>query len=596
MKRLLSIVAPYRDRVILSALCSTVVSAANGSLAWLVKPAVDKIFIQGNSGYLVLIGLGVAAVFLLRGVFSFAQNYLMHSVGAKIVRDIRNDLFSHMAYLPLSDFGAESTGAMMSRVISDAATLQELLALRVKDLFVRTGTILVLVGVAFYRRWDLTLIALTVLPFAFYAVGRLGKRLKRVSVKAQMKLANISESLAEGIRGIKIVKSFNMQDRETARFREMTQSYYREYMRSIRIRETAGLIMEVVAGAGIAVIIYYGGTLVAGGAMSSGDFFSFLAAIFMVYTPAKKLAQIGNSLQQARAYVTRIDEVLSKSPEPEGAHDLQPFEKAIAYESVSFRYPGRESDAVRGVDLAARKGELVALVGRSGSGKTTLLDLLSRFYLPQEGRILIDGMDISQASLRSLRGQIGVVSQDVLLFNGTVGANIAYGKEDAGPEEVERAARAAFAHDFIMELPQGYETVIGEGGARLSGGQRQRISIARAILKDPPILILDEATSSLDTQSELMVQRALDTLMEKREAAPEGLTGSASSGSYGGPSSGKTVFVIAHRLSTIRKADRIVVLEDGRVKEEGSHKELLARGGIYRELYALQGSPDARPL
>jgi len=552
--------------------CSLVVSAMNGSFAWIVKPTVDNVFVAGQKTHLALIAIAVFAAFVLRGLFGYFQNYLMRSVGAKIVRDVRNQLYRHMLYLPMSRYGSDSTGTMMSRVINDVQMLQGLLAFRVKDLFVSTGTIVVLTGVALYRRWDLTLIALVLLPLAFYAVGRISKMLRRVSERAQRKIATITESLSDGLSGIKVIKSFRMEEREAGRFRHRNQDYYREVMRSARLEEATTLVMDAVSGAGVAFIVFYGGVLVAETTITPGDFFSFLAAIMLIYTPAKRLAQVHNGIQQAKAFIGRVDEILAEDREPDGSVEVGPMERELVFDRVSFAYPGREEDALNGVTASVRKGEVVALVGRSGSGKTTMVDLIARFHRPRDGAIYLDGVDIGSATLGSLRSQIGMVGQDVILFNDTVRANIAFGAEDASEEDIISAAKAAYAHDFIMELPMGYDTPVGQGGIMLSGGQRQRISIARAILKRPSILILDEATSSLDTQSELMVQKAIDRLMD--------------SGSSGG--SAPTIFVIAHRLSTVKRANRIIVLDRGRVAEAGTHEELLAAGGLYKKLYDLQ--------
>jgi subfamily B ATP-binding cassette protein MsbA len=579
MKRLFELVIPHWRRIVLAGIFSVLVSLLNGSFAWIVKPVVDDIFVESNKSYLALISAAVAMAFLMRGVFAFFQNYLMNSVGAKIVRDIRNKLYNHMVYLPLSRHESDTTGSMMSRLINDASLLQQLLAFRIRDLFVSSCTIVVLTGVAMYRRFDLTLIALAVTPFAFYVVGKLGQKLKRVTLRAQKKIAWMTESLSEGLTGIKVIKSFSMEDNETERFKGRTHDYYREYMRSIRISELTLLVMEVMAGVGVAFIIIYGGNLVADRSMTSGDFFSFLAAILLIYTPAKRLAQVNNGLQQARAYVDRIDMILESPREAEGRNELKGFARDIVFKDVSFKYDGREDYALSDINLKMNKGEVVALVGRSGSGKTTLADLIARFYKPQSGAVLIDGVDIRELTAASLRSRIGVVSQEVFLFNDTVKANIAYSNsEDIVDEDVSRAASAAYAHEFISQLPEGYDTPIGEGGALLSGGQKQRISIARAIFMNPPILILDEATSSLDAQSERMVQKALDRLLDD---APEE-----------GQSSEKTVIVIAHRLSTIRRADRIIVLDKGRIMEAGRHEELLAAGGPYSSLYKEQGPRD----
>lgn len=567
MRRIFEIVLPHWKRIALAGLCSLVVSAMNGSLAYLVQPVVDDMLIEGRK--VVLLAVAIFLVFFMRGLFRYFQNFLMKSVGAKIVRDLRNQLYRHMVYLPMERYGSDSTGALMSRVINDAGVMQDFLAFRVKDLFVSSGTIVILIGVAMYRRWDITLISLVVLPFAFLVVGKLGRRLRVVARRAQQKISEITESLSEGLSGIKIIKAFSTEEPEVRRVMDKNQEYYSEIMRSTRIEEATGVIMDFVAGAGIGFIIFYGASLVSSGEITTGELFSFLTAIMLIYTPAKRLAQVNNGLQMAMAVIGRIDEVLELEPEPQGKVELGRLSKEIEYRGVSFKYPGRVEDALSDISLTVKKGEMVAIVGRSGSGKTTMVDLLARFYPPDKGAIYFDGLDIGSATLPSLRSQIGIVSQDVILFNDTVRVNIAYGREDVSDEEVVEAASAAHAHEFISALPQGYDTPIGQRGVLLSGGQRQRISIARAIIKDPPVLVLDEATSSLDTQSEMIVQKALDELMEKGARQ-------------------RTTFVIAHRLSTIKRADRIVILDSGRIVEIGSHEELLARDGIYKRLYNLQ--------
>jgi subfamily B ATP-binding cassette protein MsbA len=569
-RRILLLVKPYWGRLVVAGVCSVIVSGMNGALAWLVKPAVDKVFVQKEAVFLALLSLGVLGAYIGKGVFSFFHSYLMRSAGAKVVRDIRDRLYHHMLYLPMSFIHKDSTGAMVSRVINDAGFVQGLLSYTVKDIFVEGGTIIVLVCVATYRRWDLTLIALIVLPVAFYFVGRLGKRLKRVSMRTQERISEMTELLSESFSGNKIIKSFCREEDESRRFSEKNQDFYRELMRSQRIIEATSLMMEFVGGFGIAFILWYGGRLVIQGAMTAGDFFSFLAAIFLIYTPARRLVAANNALQQATAPLERIDRLLAEETEGGGGAELDGFRNEIVFDRVSFRYEGTDEDALDSVSLTVRKGEIIALVGRSGAGKTTLVDLIPRFYSPAAGKISIDNVDLSSVTLKSLRSLVGIVSQDVILFNDTVRANIAYGKPESSEEELVGAANAAYAHEFILQLPDGYDTVVGERGVRLSGGQKQRLSIARAILKNPPILILDEATSSLDTASEIMVQRALENLMNDR-----------------------TAFVIAHRLSTVRRANRIIVMDKGKIVESGSHEELLASNGIYKRLYSLQFDDSA---
>lgn len=572
MGRIMSIIKPHWRRLALAGLCSTILSALNGALAWLVKPMVDDVFVGKDPLFLTYVSIAIVLLFFFRGTFNYIQNYLMSSIGTKIVRDVRNKLFSHMIRLPMTHYGTHSSAAMLSRVINDAGMLQRFLVQRVKDTFVSIGTIVVLSCVAFYRRWDLTIIALVVLPFSFYLVGRIGKRLKVVSERAQKQIARLTEILSEGLIALRVIKAFSMEDTEIERFQGKSHKYYREQMRGTRLEEATTFIMEFVAGIGIGLIVLYGGKLIAEHAMTTGDFFSFIAAILMIYTPAKRLAEASNAFRRAEAYITRIDDVLTRDKEKEGTIDMPPIQRDIEFENVTFRYEGRDINALDGVSMKINKGEVIALVGRSGSGKTTLVDLIAKFYVPQQGSIKIDGIDINDITLRSLRSQIGMVGQQVMLFNDTIRANIAYGRNDAREEDIISAAKAAYAHEFIIGLPSGYDTLIGEGGVMLSGGQRQRLSIARAVLNDPPILILDEATSALDTQSELMVQKALDRLI---------LDGSAISQK-------KTILIIAHRLSTIKMADRIVVLDRSRIVEIGTHEDLIAKAGKYKRLYDLQ--------
>ena len=566
-RRIFQLVMPYWKRVALAVLAGLLVSGLNAAIAWLAKPAMDDVLIKKDATLLFMLPLAIFFIFLGKGIFTYAQEYLMRSASQKMVMQLRNRLYSHIVQLPMGYFGKNSSGELISKVINDTWVLQDLISLTIKDLFRESATACALVFVALWRRWDLTLISITILPVALYGVGRLGKRMRQISRRAQEKISLITEFLSESFAGIKIIKAFCRQADEANRFKDITREYYRENMRATRVSEFSTLMMEAVGGLGIAFVIWYGGKLIFSNAMTVGDFTSFLTAIFLVYTPVKRLAKINIGIQQARPPLDRVYKLLAEPVETDGTGELKPISGYIELKGVSFIYPSVKQKALDNVNLTIRKGEIIAIVGKSGGGKTTLANLLPRFHVPTEGAVSIDGIDISKATFASLRGQFGIVSQDVILFNDTVASNISYGNPGAQQQEIVAAAKAAYAHDFITELPQGYDTIIGERGARLSGGQRQRLSIARAILKNPPILVLDEATSSLDTASEMMVQRALENLMRNR-----------------------TTFVIAHRLSTIKRADRIIVLDKGRILESGTHHELYESGGLYKKLYELQFS------
>lgn len=564
-KTVIRLVKPYWKRVALAGLISLVISGINASIAWLVKPALDDVLVKKDVTLIMLMPVGIFVIFISRGLFTFFHEYLMRSASQKMVMNLRNRLYSHIIRLPVSCFGTNSSGSFMSKVVNDTNALQDVVSLTIKDVLIESTTIVALATVAFWRRWDLAVIAFVILPFAFYGAGRLGRRLKAISNRTQKKISMITEILQESFTGVRIIKAFSAESKEENRFDNNSKDFYRENMRSVRVSEFVSLLMESVAGLGIAFVIWYGGHLIVTDVMTIGEFFSFLTAVFLLYTPAKRLAKVNNGIQKARAPLHRIFEVLAMEKEKEGTTVKEDFDRYIRYKGVSFTYPASKGKALDKIDLTIKKGELVAIVGKSGGGKTTLINMLPRFYQPDGGAIIIDDIDINEFTLKSLRSLLGIVSQEVILFNDTVLENIRYGKPEASAKEVIEAAKAAYADEFIRVFPEGYDTFIGERGLRLSGGQRQRLSIARAILKNPPVLILDEATSSLDTASEMMIQSALEKLMEKR-----------------------TTIVIAHRLSTVRKADRIFVMDKGKIAETGTHEELLAKEGHYQKLYQLQ--------
>ena len=565
IKKIFNLVRPFWKRVVGAGVISLIISGLNASIAWLIKPALDNILIEKDMTLLVLLPLGVITVFSLKGLFNFFHEYLMRSASQKMVMGLRGRLYDHILRLPISYFSKHSSGTLMSKVVNDTNAIQSVVSLTIKDLFIESTTVIALAGVAIWRRWDLAFVALVILPAAFYGTGKLGNRLKLISKRAQEKISMITNALHESFTGVKVIKAFNRETDEQIRFDYINKDYYRENMRSVRTSEFISLLMEIVGGVGVAAVIWYGGKLIVEEVMTIGDFFSFLAAILLLYTPAKRLAKVHAGIQQARPPLQRIFDVLSVEKEAEGDKELTAFSKEIKFEDVSFQYPASQNMALDHIELTINKGDLIAVVGRSGSGKTTLINMLPRFYTPNEGRISIDGIDSADLTFKSLRSLFGIVSQDVILFNETILSNIAYGNLSAGKDEIVEATRSAYAEEFIMELPDGYDTMVGEKGLRLSGGQKQRISIARAILKNPPVLILDEATSALDTESEMKIQDALEKLMKTR-----------------------TTVVIAHRLSTVMKADRIVVMDNGKIIETGSHKELLEQKGHYRKLYELQ--------
>jgi len=567
-RRMLAYVRPYKMRLLFAMLFMIIVSSFRGAIAFLVKPALDDIFINKDTTRLAIIPVLVLGVYLFKGVFEFAQSYLMNGVGQRVIRDIRNALYRHMQSLSLSFYMRHPTGVLMSRVTNDVGLMQGAVTEAVTGLIKDVFSALFLVGVIVYRDWKLAVIALVAFPLAFYPIARFGRKLRRTSIRAQEVIGGLTSHLQETISGAKLVKSFGAEEYEVERFATRNANLFRLSMKVAKVQAMTSPLSEMFAGVGAAAVIFYGGYSVVKGQSTPGNFFSFMTALFMLYEPVKSLSRINNVIQQGIAAATRVFEVLDTLPdvgEKKGAPGLAQIERGIEFDHVDFRYSGEGEYILKDIAFQVSLGTLVAVVGSSGAGKTTLVDLLPRFYDPQNGAIRIDGTDIRDVSLSSLRSRIGIVGQHTILFNDTVRNNIAYGTADATMEKVEEAARRANAHGFITRLPEGYDTVVGEQGMKLSGGERQRVAIARALLKDAPILILDEATSALDSESESVVQEALEHLMR-----------------------GRTTFVIAHRLSTVRNADTIIVIEDGGIVESGRHEELLARESRYRAFYLKQ--------
>ncbi|HEY3196785.1 MAG TPA: lipid A export permease/ATP-binding protein MsbA [Nitrospirales bacterium] len=566
--RLLRYMRPYWGRLLAAGLCSSVVAGLTGAYAWLVKPALDEVFINRNGTWLMLLPVALMLVSVLKGLAGYGQAYLMIYVGSRVVTDIRQQLFGHLMRLPITFHLKNPSSRMMSRVINDVNWIQNAVSSVLKDLFQQSLTFLVLMGVIFYQHWQLSLLAIVAIPLSVYPMIRFGNRLRRIATSGQERTADMSLALQETLTGIRIVKGFTQEAAESQRFARFNEAYFRTNMKSTQVSAITSPVLEAVGVMGVAGIIWYGGSQVIGGTMTPGTFFSFLTAVFLMYTPIKRLASANNTIQQALSAAERVFSVVDVPTEAAldtGQREFDGVKTGIELRAVSFQYDGADTPALSEITLAIQAGELLALVGSSGAGKTSLVNLIPRFYEPSSGAILIDGVDIREIRLSALRRRIGIVSQETLLFDDCVRNNIAYGNDMATAEAVVEAAKAAFAHDFIVRLPNGYDTLIGENGVKLSGGERQRLAIARALLRNPPILILDEATSSLDNESERMVQMALANLM-----------------------TGRTTFVIAHRLSTVQRADRIVVLERGRVAEIGRHEDLLAAHGIYKRLYQMQ--------
>ncbi|MDT8903798.1 ABC transporter ATP-binding protein [Anaeroselena agilis] len=565
--RLLKYVRPYMVRVVVAVVCIILAAAANLYVPWIIKDVIDDVLTAKDMTMLNFIAGGIIAVFLLRGIFFYGQTYLMAFVGQRVIIDIREALYRHLQRLSMSYFETRRTGAIMSYITNDVAALQSALVESVIEMFTESVVLVGSIIAMFVLHWKLSLLTFITLPLVFQAINVFGKKLRLAGAVMQERAADITSVLQETVLAVRVIKSFVREDYEIERFGRENYQNFRAQMKSSQLMATLTPLIEFLAAIGVTVIIWYGGHEVIGGNLTTGALMAFLIYVVNLSNPIKRLSRVYGNIQKALAAAQRVFEVLDTEPdikdEP-GAAELPAINGEVAFHNVSFEYKPGEP-ALVDISLTARPGQVVAIVGPSGAGKTTIANLIPRFYDPSSGYIAIDGIDIKTITLASLRRQIGIVPQETMLFNGTVYENILYGDLDAPREAVIAAAKAANADTFIMEMPQGYETQIGERGAKLSGGQRQRIAIARAILKNPRVLILDEATSALDTESESLVQEALDKLMV-----------------------GRTSFVIAHRLSTVQRADVIIVMERGRIVEQGSHAALINTGGLYSKLYQVQ--------
>lgn len=574
MRRLIRDFARHHwGKLAVSVVCGAVAALATSANALLVKYVLDDAFKEGAAYSTLYLIAGAAMVLaVVKGISSYFQTVLMTTVGQRVVADIQNKLFARLVHADLALFQATPSGQLISRFTTDANQLRFASTQVFTVLGQQALTLIGLLATMFYQDWLLGIVAFFVFPFAIAPVRRMSRRMRKVSLNFQDEMGHFNALLSQVFQGARHVKAYGMEAHETARATALTERIYRLFVRASRVRAASSPLMESLGGVGIALVILYGGWQVTHGVRTAGDFLSFVTALMLAYQPFKQLSGLNVQVQEGMAAAQRIFEIIDIVPAIQDRPDARPLrvtEGGVKLEQVSFAY--RTGDAVlNGIDLDIPAGCKVALVGPSGAGKSTVLNLIPRFYDVAGGRLTIDGQDIREATLASLRGAVGLVSQEVSLFDDTVRANIAYGKPGADEAEIIAAAKAAAAHDFIADLPMGYDTVVGELGTRLSGGQRQRLSIARAMLKNAPILLLDEATSALDTESERQVQDALKVLM-----------------------TGRTSVVIAHRLSTISDADLIYVIEHGRVVEAGRHQELLLRRGSYARLWDLQfADPD----
>jgi subfamily B ATP-binding cassette protein MsbA len=568
-------IRPYLGKVVMAVVCMVVGAGANAGYALLMDPVVNKIFTERNSAFLWPLGLAVLATFLLKSICNYGEAVYLSKVGLRVIADMQARLFAHLMRLDVAFFHANSTGRILSRLTNDISQMR----FAVSDALTGAGrdasSLIFLIGAMFYQDWRLSAWTFFVFPVAILPIRKLGRRMRKVTDNTQEHMGQLTTSLEQAVQGIRVVKAYGMEEYEKAKVGGLVELLQDLSYKAARVRSASSPIMEMLGGVAIAVVILYGGSRVISGETTPGAFFSFITALMLAYRPLKSIASLNTNLQAGLAAAARTFSVLDAPPSIQdrpNATDLVVLEGNVSLSGVFFTYDGSKA-VLDGINLAVPGGKTVALVGPSGAGKSTVLNLLPRFYDVTDGQVLIDGQDIRTVSMASLRSKIALVSQEITLFDDTIRANIAYGRFGASQEEIEAAARSAAAHDFIIGLPEGYDTVVGERGLNLSGGQRQRLAIARAMLKNAPILLLDEATSALDTESERQVQTALELLMK-----------------------GRTTIVIAHRLSTVVNADVIHVMDRGRVVESGDHNALIAQDGVYARLYAMQFVDDTAPV
>lgn len=565
--RALLYVKPYLFRAMCAGVCTIIAAGGTAYLPWVIKDMVDQVLRDKNTEMLNYIALSIVVIFVIRGIAFYGQSYLMSYVGQRVIIDIRRAVFTKLQRLSMSFYDKNKTGTIMSYVTNDVSALQGALVDNVVEMITESVILIASIVMMIYLDWKLFLVTFGTFPFVLGFIDIFGKRIRKSGSRIQEAAADITSVLQENVSSARVIKSFVRENYEVARFDKENMNNFRANMKNAQLMATLTPTIEFVAAIGVTIILWYGGNSVINGEITAGSLVAFLTYAVNISNPIKRLSRVIGNIQKALAAAQRVFDVLDLPEtikDAENAKQLPPVKGKVSFNNVSFSYnPGEQ--VISNISFDVKPGQMIAFVGPSGAGKSTVASLLPRFYDVDKGSITIDGEDLRGLTLDSLREQVGIVPQETVLFNGTVYDNILYGRLDATKEEVEAAAKAANAHNFIMELPQGYETRLGDRGMNISGGQRQRISIARAILKNPQILILDEATSALDTESERVVQEALDRLMV-----------------------GRTSFVIAHRLSTIKNADRIMVLEKGQLVEQGTHEELMEMNGLYAHLYQIQ--------
>ena len=567
--RLMKYIRPYMKQLAAAVACIVLAAGANLYMPWIIKDMIDKVLAEKDMQMLNVISVGIVVTFFIRGIFYYGQSYLVSFVGQRVIIDVRDVLFRKFQRLPLSYFDRHQTGEIMSYIANDVAALQNALVDRLIELVTESSIFIGSLVMMVMLDWKLSLLTLITVPLVGQAMKVFGRKLKSSGTVIQERLADITATMQESIAAIRVVKSFGREDYEIERFHRQNELNFRAEMKNNQLMSLLTPTVEFLAALAVTVIVWFGGYEVVNGVITAGALVAFLTYAVNLANPVKRISRVYGAIQKAMAGADRVFAIMDL-PETivnrPGAKDLPPVRGEVVFDDVTFAYE-EGNDALSQVSFSAAPGQMIAFVGPSGAGKSTIANLIPRFYEVSSGAIRIDDYDVRDVTMESLRGQIGIVPQETMLFSATVRENIRYGRLDATEEEILQAAKDANAHEFIMALPEGYETKIGERGLNLSGGQRQRIAIARAILKDPRILILDEATSALDTESEKVVQAALDRLMI-----------------------GRTSFVIAHRLSTVFNADQIYVIEGGRIHEHGTHEALLAAGGLYSNLYHIQFS------